>query len=248
MFVRINAVFMFVLLQVLAMPGWAEEEPEEGLSAIAEHMHSHLDQISLIKNAVIAGDLDAIRKPAVWLATHEIPKGLTGAWLPYVQEMRRYASRAAAAEDLVAAAGAISEIARTCGDCHRASGFSIAFGMDERPPADQQSLMTQMQRHLWAADRMWEGLIGPSDGAWNRGADILSEVNLVTSDIVGAGTKGASALENQAEISELLGRARDMGEMGGQATSVELRSGLYGQFLSSCASCHKLTGGGPGAR
>jgi mono/diheme cytochrome c family protein len=244
MFFRSCLVLTFALLQTFTLSMWAEES-EEALSVIAEHMHGHLDHISEIKHAVIAGDLEATRKPAIWLATHDAPEGLTGAWLPYVEEMRRYAARAAEAEDLVAAAGAISEIARTCGDCHRASGFSIAFGFDERPPSDQQSLMTQMQRHLWAADRMWEGLIGPSDVAWNRGAHILSEVNLVSSDIAESGTAGASAAENQEQISALLGRARGMGEMGSQAVSVELRSGLYGEFLSSCASCHKLTGGGP---
>jgi mono/diheme cytochrome c family protein len=239
---------MLALLSIVVLPVWAAEESEETQSAFVEHMHGHLDQISEIKEAVIAGNLADTREPATWLATHEAPQGLVKAWLPYVEEMRRYAARVAEATDLVGAASAVSEIARTCGDCHRASGLSIAFGFDERPPEELQSLMTQMQRHLWAADRMWEGLIGPSDLAWNRGAAILSEVHLATTDIAGSSAEGASAAENQIQISDLLRRARGMGEQGGLATSVELRSGLYGEFLSLCATCHKLTGGGPVTR
>jgi mono/diheme cytochrome c family protein len=245
---RLRSFLMLALWPILVIPAWAEEASEEIQSAFVEHMHGHLDQISEIKRAVIAGNLADTREPATWLATHEPPQGLSKAWLPYVDEMRRYAARAAKATDLVAAASAVSEIARTCGDCHRASGLSIGFGFDQRPPEELQSLMTQMQRHLWAADRMWEGLIGPSDVAWNRGANILSEVQLAATDIAGSSAEGASAAENQMQITELVSRARGMGEQGGLASSVELRSGLYGEFLSLCATCHELTGGGPVTR
>ncbi len=78
---------------------------------------------------------------------------------------------------------------------------------------------------------MWEGLIGPSDTAWNRGASILSEVHLDITDIAGSHAQGASAEENQSQITDLLSRVRGMGEQGGLAASDELRSGLYGEFL-----------------
>ena len=245
---RIRSGLVLFLLPILSASALAEEPSEDNYTVFVEHMHSHLEQVSEMKDAVIAGNLPDLREPARWLATHETPEGLSPAWIPYVQEMRRYATRAADATDLVAAASAVSEIARTCGDCHRASGLSIAFGFDERPPEELQSLMTQMQRHLWAADRMWEGLIGPSDTAWNRGAAILSEIHLDISDFAGSSAEGASTAENESQMSELLSRARGMGEQGGLAASTELRSGLYGEFLSLCASCHSLTGGGPGAR
>lgn len=245
---RIRAGLALFLLPILNAPALAEEASEDDYTALVEHMHSHLERVSEIKAAVIAGNLPGVREPARWLATSEPPGLSSPAWEPYVQEMRRYAARAADATDLVAAASAVSEIARACGDCHRASGLSIAFGFDERPPEELQSLMTQMQRHLWAADRMWEGLIGPSDVAWNRGAAILSEIHLDISDFAGASAEGATTAENESQMSDLLGRARGMGEQGGLAASSELRSGLYGEFLSLCASCHTLTGGGPQAR
>lgn len=235
-------VAALALVAALTLPAGAEEaDPRQ---VFLDHMHGHLDRIGEIKSAVIAGRLEDTREPASWLATHEPPEGLADAWLPYVEEMQRYAARVAAAEDIVAAASGVSEIARSCGECHRASGFSIAFGFDERPPQDLQNLLTQMQRHLWAADRMWEGLIGPSDAAWNRGAEMLSEVQLTTGDVATA-SDAAAADGNASRIDGLVRRARAMGQQGGMAASAELRSGLYGEFLSLCASCHQLTGGGP---
>ena len=106
---------------------------------------------------------------------------MPSAWAPYVNSMRMQARVAVSATDLDTVAGAVSEMARSCGDCHQASGFAVAFGFDQRPPADVQNVTTQMQRHLWAADRMWDGLIGPSDKAWEWGTEMLSEVTLTRS-------------------------------------------------------------------
>ena len=233
-----KALLQTVTMLVCCASLVASAEEGDSMTPFVEHMHSHLDQINTMKSAIIAGDLAATRQPARWLATHDAPVGMPDAWMPYASEMRRYAVRAAEAEDLVTAAGALSEIARSCGDCHRASGFAVAFGFDEKPPEDEQGLTTQMQRHLWAADRMWEGLIGPSSRAWERGTEMLADVYLVP-DEFGADT------ENQTEIGELIQRARFVGAQGRQASSVELRSGLFGEFMSLCATCHQLTGGGP---
>ena len=228
-------------LMLVTVAGAGQHAEEEAVSAFAEHMHGHLDEVAAIKAAVIAGDLDGVIEPATWLATHDEPEGMPEAWQPYLEEMRLYAARASNAQDLLTAASAVSEIGRSCGGCHQATGFKVAFGMDERPPSDVQNLRTQMQRHLWAADRMWDGLIGPSDAAWNRGTEILTEVQLTAGDITDKpGQKG--------QVSALVVRARSLGEQGSLATSSELRSGLYGEFLSLCASCHSLTGGGPASR
>ena len=228
-------ICLMPLLCFFAIPATVETS-EETLSEISAHMHEHLDEVVAIKSAVIAGRLEDVRGPANWLATHEEP-----AWLPVVEEMRLYAARAAAAQDLTAAAAAVSEIARTCGDCHTASGVQVAMGFAEPPPASEQGLVTQMQRHLWAADRMWAGLIGPSDVAWKQGAEILAEVRLSTVDI----TEKSARKEG---IDELVQRVRSVGDQSGQAASAKSRSGLYGEFLSLCANCHKLSGRGPAAR
>jgi len=221
---------------MLALPAVSRAQLHESITEITAHMHEHLDHVNAIKVAVIAGNLEDVREPANWLANHEEP-----AWLPSVEEMRLYAARTATADDLVDAASALSEIARTCGDCHEASGVSVAMGYSAPPSPDAQGLATQMQRHLWAADRMWAALIGPSDAAWKQGAEVLADVQLTVSDI-------AEKDDQQAQILDLTQRAQAVGVLARQSTSVELRSGLLGEFLSLCATCHSLTGGGPGAQ
>jgi hypothetical protein len=229
---------VIALLAFMALPAEAEEGSAQKISALAEHMHGHLDEISAIKAAVIAGKLIDVRSPAMWLATHDQPDGLPEGWAPFVEQMRRYATSAMEAEDLTTVAVAVSEIARACGECHVNSGVTVAFGFDQPPPRAEQGLTTQMRRHLWAADRMWEGLIGPSDAAWNRGTDMLTEVQLQSSDIT-------AASDDRDQVDELLASVRAVGQQGRLAITPKERSALYGQFLSSCSNCHRLTGGGP---
>jgi len=217
---------------------WSANAAEEKSAAITENMHEYFERVSAIKAAVIAGRLEDVREPSSWVATDE-----ELVFLPYIEEIQRYAASASSAEDLAtaAAAAAVGEIARTCGECHLVNKVEVGFGYAEPPPQELQSLMTQMQRHLWAADRMWTGLVSPSDAAWKQGADILAEVQLVPSDIT-------EDLQQQTRISDLMQRLRAVGERAGQANSIDLRSYLYGEYLSLCAACHSLTGAFPATR
>jgi len=210
------------------------------IGEIAEHMHGHLDAVVGMKAAVIAGDLAAVKASARWLGNHPRPSQLPEAWAPYEEDMRSYARRAAAAQNLDIAATAVGDIGRVCGECHEASGFIVSFGYSSPPPADIENTITQMQRHLWASDRLWAGLIGPSEAAWDRGADMLTGVDLKVEYI----TRDKSLRPVVVDIIEKL---RFIGERGANETEPERRSDLYGEFLSQCAKCHGLTGGGPGA-
>lgn len=236
---------LFVMVPMAACVGLAacvsaEDEPAAAKQSYVAHMHGHLDQISAVKAAVIAGDLEASREPARWLAEHDEPAGMPAGWAPYVNSMQAQARVAASAVNLETVAVAVSEIARSCGDCHEATGFAVAFGFDQRPPADVQNLMTQMQRHLWAADRMWEGLIGPSDQAWQWGTDMLAEVNLSGEEIADHSEQEAT------QVDHLVQEMRAIGVEGTTAPDGATRSAVYSKFLSLCANCHSLTAGGPG--
>ena len=52
----------------------------------------------------------------------------------------------------------------------RLPGAGPRFVVGTKSPTGN-SQESQMIRHLWAADRMWEGLVGPSDEAWTAGAE-----------------------------------------------------------------------------
>ena len=224
----------FVLLAGVSLVGTAVAQQITSASLAAD-MHEHLDRSGEIKSAVIAGNLDDARAAAGSLAAERMLGDL-----PYIEELQQHAAEAASATDLAGVGAAVGRIGRTCGGCHSASGVDAAseveatFGRTERPARESQALTTQMQRHLWAADRLWAGLITPSDGAWQQGADILAEGRLVASDIT-------DDPDRRVQLGALTQRMEAIGARAVQATSPDSRSQLYGEFLSLCAACHALS-------
>ncbi len=214
----------------------AQENPVEGESVAAIHMQEHLLRITDIKAAIVAGDLKAIRAPALWLAEHEPLPDLPLIYEPFLLSLRRNALRMVDAEDVVTAAAGVSAIARNCAGCHLASNVDLKFGFDQEPPA-WSDLQSHMQRHQWAVDRLWEGLIGPSDGAWSRGITMLAEAPL-------HGTE--ASWDDEASGGDALAyRVHLLGRQAIAALTPESRSAIYGTLLGVCAECHTRTGGGP---
>jgi cytochrome c553 len=142
------------------------------------------------------------------------------------------------AQDLGSAAESVSKIAESCGNCHLATNVNLAFGYDRKPREDLEDVVTHMQRHQWATDRMWEGLIGPSDSAWNRGTDMLIDAPLPPSDVT-------TATDNVVQINNIARRIHALGGIGTETTTADARSGLYAEVLGLCGSCHTLLGRGP---
>jgi hypothetical protein len=87
-----------------------------------------------------------------------------------------------------------------------------------------------MNRHVWALDRMWEGLIAPSDAAWRAGAVALADAPLHFS-----GQSNEQANQLAAKVHELAGSARS-------ASSAKDRAGVYGELLQTCSLCHEALG------
>lgn len=219
----------------------AQEMPDEEVSDVAMHMHEHLARITEIKSSIIMGELDGVREPAIWLADHEEVAGLPENFEPYIGLMRQYAREVNNAPDLRSAAISVSQMAKTCSNCHLVNEVEIEFGYDQLP-AEWSDTVSHMQRHQWAADRLWEGLIAPSETAWNRGADMLVDVPLHPDDVMNEDSAGVDT--------EALGQiASRIHFFAGQATIAESpaeRSELYGELLGLCADCHTRLGRGPG--
>ena len=234
-------ILTLALVVVAFRPSLAQFASEEDRSVIADHMHEHLTRISTIKSAIVAGKLEEVREPATWLADHETAASLPAEFESYVIQMRRYARDVIEAQDLVSAAESVSKMAKTCGNCHLVNDVNMEFGYDQKPREDLEDVVTHMQRHQWAADRLWEGLIGPSDTAWNRGTDMLIDAPLQPSDVT-------MATEHVAEISNIARRIHALGGIGTQPMTPDARSELYAELLGLCASCHTLLGRGPASR
>ena len=136
--------------------------------------------------------------------------------------------------------GAGAGIARAnltaCQNCNFAWKITLELGYDQKPPA-WSDMESHMQRHQWAIDRLWEGLIGPSDAAWSRGIRMLAEAPL-------HGTE-ATWDEPAAAGDELARRVHELGREAATALLPPARAAVYGEVLGVCADCHTRTGGGP---
>ena len=115
------------------------------------------------------------------------------------------------------------------------------YGHGGRPRLERIALVRNggadvLLRHVWAADRMWQGLVGPSSGAWADAAAVLAESPLYEAPEGKLMNDAARAFAVQVV---------DAGVATLTAASSTERIDLYGDFLGACGSCHVVTSGGP---
>ena len=148
--------------------------------------------------------------------------------------LRLYASQAGGAQDLRSAAASTAQMGRVCGDCHRQFQVKPRFLVGTAAPHGG-SPKEEMGLHVWAAERMWEGLVGPEDYAWSSGAAALKEGWLDPGEIV-------ANPQDRETIRAMIKSIYDIGSRAEGTVSSEERAHLYGEFLTTCIDCHKVTG------
>lgn len=200
----------------------------------ADHMQEHFAHVDAVRNAIISGDLEAAKAPAEWLAGHEAMEGIPTGWEQHVEQMRRSARMVVDAPDLATAANATAEMAGICGGCHQGLDEGAQFTIVV-VPSEESGVVSHMLRHEWAADRLWEGLIGPSDESWSVGAAALGEAAL-------------APMDTPEEVGVLAQRVHELGKTANQTTGFRDRAALYGELITTCAECHRLMDAGPGTR
>jgi cytochrome c553 len=210
--------------------------PEHG-TMFVEHFARTLE----MRDAVIHGDLERAHRAARAIAAYDLPAKFPERWAPFIAEIREAANAGAEAETLERAGVSVSRIATTCGDCHRILGsvpggpnFVVGEPPDDHAGPAASQTKAQMARHAWAVDRLWMGLIQPSDRAWRRGSEVLAVASLAT-------------VEQGSQNEALVARVHALGELGrtlvGQAeppapANAPRRTDTFGQILSTCAGCH----------
>jgi cytochrome c556 len=185
-------------------------------------MAAHYTQVDEIQEAVIAGDVDATRAPARWLSTHrgqEFPPAAE----PALEMMRGEARILVQQRDILALARTLGRMGVACGTCHATLEAPVSFSVEE-PPPHSPNPPAEMARHGWAMDRLWEGLVGPSDRSWNAGGGALTADPLAF-----GGNDQATRLEKR--VHELADQAR-------RAATPQARAETYGDLLETCALCH----------
>lgn len=182
------------------------------------HMQRHFDDLRGVERLLIAGRLAEAKSLAFLLSRPVREVGPAEAL--HVSEAALALSGAASLDE---ACRLEPRVAAACADCHRRTGTSPSFAHAWPPPPDDPEPRARMARHLWAADRLWEGLVGASDQAWRAGLEVLAAQPLSSLPDAAGPRLQRLAVAALAEV------ARD--------TPAD-RVRTYGELLVTCAACH----------
>ena len=204
--------------------------PEQEVS----EMHVRLMHATQARDFLIKGQPDEARAQLQWLIDN-VPSEGPPARQVHLQDLRDAANEGLAASDASGLGEAIADVGRACGACHQTSGEGPRF--QPVPPPDTDAAMA---RHVWAADRMWEGLVAPDPDRWLQAADLL-RVEVVDFDALYAGVD----LETAGDAARLHSRVHALSDLGRVAGESADRAERYGAYVAACADCHALLERGP---
>ena len=225
-------VFGTALAARASAPALPQEDPSKPSTPgrLAEMRH-HFAQVMLVHEAVIRGDLPAVREPALKVAALAIPSGMPATVVPYVAAIRSAGQRAAEAKTLDAAATAIVAMVTECANCHQAVGVFPAPPRSETH--DIGGIVGQMLEHGRAVDDMLLGLMIPSSSQWRQGAARLQVAVLDPAKLPPDGGQTEAARQARVRVHRLADQAVAAG-------TPEQRADVYREVLGSCAQCHGL--------
>jgi cytochrome c553 len=191
-----------------------------------QFMRVHYEDTELIRSAVIAGRPEDTGRPAESLLELLDIDELPPAWVEPMERMQASARRVKDSSDVPGVAAATADIGTSCGWCHQKLGGPTVEVTE--PPADDGSLDSRMKRHVWATERLWEGLYVPSTDAWERGAHVLSTSPFPPEILKKGGLYAKSAAADFAKLAAVAPKK----------TTTADRAALYAQLLGTCATCH----------
>jgi cytochrome c556 len=200
---------------------------------VEPRMVGHFVTVGKMHDAAAAGDLPALHAVATELLSRETGEGMPRKAAPYIEEYRMFAQLAARAPDVASGASAVARVGAACGSCHRTVKRGPQYKLVSGPPEGETAVATRMIRHRWAADRLWEGLVGPSDALWQAGAEALRDAPLFTDAL----TRDVAQYE---AVTKLAWEVHEIGALANTAREQSRRAELYGDLLATCAACHNL--------
>lgn len=197
------------------------------LQAAQQRMHERYGAVKRIEQAIVKSDLEQIRAEAQTIAALDEPEALPE-WRAYFDEVRLAAQQVELADDVGSAARLTAQLGRRCARCHEAIHANPKFRSDPKPD-ETSRLGGTMAGHQWAAARLWDGLIGPSEELWRAGAVSMSQARLT----IVAEDRSLGIADDVAKVRLLAKRAL-------RPQSQDERAGLLGDVLATCAHCHML--------
>jgi cytochrome c553 len=194
-----------------------------------QHMKAHFVRALKLQDAVLAGNLAEAKAQSLWMETHDKADAPAG-WQPYLAVFQAKAKVVADATSIDVAAAAVSQIAAACGDCHAANNATPKIGgapIFEKVASVKQHMAGQIE----ALDKLWAGLVVPSDRAWGEGAALLANVAVTQKALI---KEGLDKAESATVLAETL---HQLSAKAGKASKAD-RSQVYAELLTTCVACH----------
>jgi cytochrome c553 len=192
------------------------------------HMHGNLDLMRAIERLLLRGKLDESRELARAIAAAPTDPDL-GAWAAQAATVRERAAALAAAPGLDEACRRVARLAEACASCHVETRVQPELRTPPPVPPDKDTLAARMARHRWAADRLWEGMVGGDDGPWRAGLAVLAATPLRWPE-----------LSERRSFARLLQQLADQARQRASTDSLADRARSYGDLLVTCAACHTM--------
>ena len=216
---------------VSIIPTTSTAAPRQSSPPTREAMQDHFKAVVLVRDALIAGNVDLTKWNASWIAERQ-PSPAIQSWSLYVDHLRERALAIVAGKTLDDVAHATASLGVECGNCHAANRVSLTIPrVDQRESAS--GTRPHMLRHQWAAEQMWIGLVTPSEATWNAGVAELAEAPLGQENILPNASVTPAIVQLAADVHAIGGE-------GARATTWEERAALYGRLVTTCASCHSV--------
>jgi len=191
------------------------------------HMQRRFDDLRAIEQLLVSGQLDEARTRAFLLVQPETDPGMAP-WAADAKGVVEAARALHTAPNVDEACRREARLAEACATCHLHANRPQTFGSLPPPPPDRPTVAARMARHQWAVDRLWEGLVGPTDERWLAGLEMLAAAPPPDSELTGAPALGT-------RLQELARTA-----LGTRRTEpLRNRADRYGEMLVTCAACHK---------
>jgi len=205
------------------------EDTQEVAADVHSHMKAHFVHALHLRDAVLAGDLGTAKAEGHWLRTHD--QGVVPpSWEAHLGAFQDAARVAEGAETVEVAAAAVGQIAEGCGGCHAALHARPALGsapLVRKAP----SVKAHMAAHIAALDKLWNGLIMPSDEAWKDGAALLAKLVVPQNVLAKAHVEPAGSVKMLAETLRQLSRTA-------VTTAPADRATAFSDLLTTCVGCH----------
>lgn len=194
-------------------------------------MRHHYLEVGDIHEAVIRGDLAAVRGPAERLRAILVVPDVPLPLRPFITTMTYAARQTAEATTLASAATSTTTLIAQCAGCHQAAGIRPAVVPRSSPEVG--GVVGHMLDHQRATDALLQGLLLPSASEWTRGAALLENAALRPRELPPDPKLSREVVRAESAVHAM---ARDAAA----ARTPEARNAVYAQLITACAQCHGL--------